>query len=243
MMTPGILCVIPARLKSTRLARKLLQPIEGKPLLYHTWKAATDCRLFSRVVIAVDDPELEVVARSFGAEAMMTSTEHTCGTERVAEVARKVSASLIVNLQADEPLITESALATLTAAMSDGDSPCWTLASPMTEEEARQTSVVKVVTRADGTALYFSRSLVPYPRNPVTEFLKHLGVYGYTAEGLEAWVRLPASALEQAESLEQLRILEAGFAIRVVRTEGEFVAVDTEADLWRARALIRLRTL
>jgi len=242
-MPPTTLCVIPARLRSTRLEKKLLQPIEGKPLLYYPWKAATDARFFHRVIIAVDDPELETAARSFGAETMMTSPKHSCGTERVAEVARKIPADFIVNLQADETLMTAEALRSLTSAMTRGkDGLYWTLAAPIGIEEARRPSVVKVVTRADGSALYFSRSLIPYPRAEVAQFLKHLGVYGYTAAGLETWVRRPPSPLEQAESLEQLRVMEAGLSIRVVTVQGEFVAVDTEEDLWRARTLIRLRS-
>ncbi|MHA2621259.1 MAG: 3-deoxy-manno-octulosonate cytidylyltransferase [bacterium JZ-2024 1] len=242
-MPPNILCVIPARLRSTRLERKLLQSIEGKPLLYHTYRAALRSGVFFRTIIAVDDEELWNIAASFGAEVMMTSINHTCGTERVAEVARKIPSDLIVNLQADEPTISGEALRTLAREMSDTSGPFWTMACPVGVEEASRQSVVKVVVRHDGTALYFSRSLVPFPRTPVREFLKHLGVYGYTQEGLQKWVNLPPSPLEKAESLEQLRVLEAGYPIRVVTVTGEFVAVDTEADLWRARALLRLRKM
>lgn len=235
------ICVIPARLESSRLPRKLLEPIEGKPLLYHTWKAAMGCEAFERVVIAVDHPELENVARAFGAKVMMTSQEHTCGTERVAEVARKVSCDLIVNLQADEPTMTREALKTLLAEMQASNGPYWTLANPISVEEALLPSVVKVVVKANGDALYFSRAPIPFPRSNRARYLKHLGVYGYTREGLDMWVSLPPSPLELAENLEQLRVLETGFPIRVIQVTGEFIAVDTVQDLWRVRTLFRLR--
>ncbi len=218
--------LIPARLESTRLRRKLLLSETGRPLLAHTVeralaaKAASEGRI-SRVIVAADDEVLCEAARTAGAEAVLTRTDHTSGTDRIAEVAAGIDEELIVNIQGDEPEV-EAAHVLAAACLLQGpyrEDPMGTLAYPIADETAfRDPNLVKVVVDRDGRALYFSRAPVPFPLERTLNGawgLAHIGLYVYRRDFLLRYSSLPTSALEQREKLEQLRALEAGERIRV----------------------------
>jgi 3-deoxy-manno-octulosonate cytidylyltransferase (CMP-KDO synthetase) len=245
----SVCCLIPARLESSRLPRKLLLSETGKPLIEHTWEAARASSAIDEVIIATDSPEIATVVRKFGGRVEMTG-EHTSGTDRIAEVVRRscADASLIVNLQGDEPEIDPADLDALIRILRDG--PHWemaTLATPITDPHIlTDPSCVKVVRAIDGRALYFSRAAVPYARDGSPEdwlqsqtytlespWLLHLGVYAYRREFLMAFTEWPPSRLEQLEKLEQLRALEAGATIQVGIVPRASVGIDTREDYAR----------
>jgi 3-deoxy-manno-octulosonate cytidylyltransferase (CMP-KDO synthetase) len=234
----GALAVIPARLGSTRLPRKVLLRETGKYLVQHVWERVRRARSVGRVVIATDDEQVRAACLGFGAECMMTSPRHGSGTDRVAEVARRLRAKRIVNVQGDEPEADPGAIDRVIDALDEAELS--TLATPLLEDAANPNRVKVVLDRA-GFALYFSRSLIPHPREPLLQPLLHLGVYGYRSSALARWVSLPPSALERTEKLEQLRALEAGMRIRVVvRPTRWSGGIDTEADY---RAFVRRYSL
>jgi 3-deoxy-manno-octulosonate cytidylyltransferase (CMP-KDO synthetase) len=234
--------IIPARLGSTRLPRKALAEIAGRPMVAWVAERVLAARGLDEVVVATDAPEIADAARKAGARALMTSPACPSGTDRVAEAARSLGADLVLNIQGDEPLLPPDAVEALRDALADGASrgvPLATLARPLLPEEAALPQVVKVVRAEDGTALYFSRSLVPYPREAgCVEPLAHVGLYGYTAAALEALSRLAPTALERAEGLEQLRALGHGLRMAVRVGPWRTQAVDTAEDLARVRALM-----
>jgi 3-deoxy-manno-octulosonate cytidylyltransferase (CMP-KDO synthetase) len=245
-MSGATLAVIPARLGSTRLPRKPLHIIAGRPLVEWVWRRVTATPLFDRVVIATDSEEIAEHAVSFGAEVELTSPEHPSGTDRVAEVARRFpyrDYSIIVNVQGDEPFIDPAHLSDAIRLIRDEGWDIGTVAAKIgSREELRSPSVVKVVRRSDGGALYFSRSPIPFRRDgdPTPAdfsrgtYLRHLGVYAYRAEALQRWVELPEDELERFERLEQLRPLAAGLRIGVAVAEGADGGVDTLEDAERA---------
>ena len=208
--------------------------------------------LVDRVIVATDDERIEEAARGFGAEAIMTSPDHATGTERVAEAAAREDAEIVVNVQGDEPLIDPSAIDLAIAPLLVGDSaPMSTLQKRITDaRDLWDPNVVKVVTGRDGHAIYFSRSLIPFPRDAAgagakieglpegVAHFRHIGIYVYRRKFLLGYSRLPVGPLEQAEKLEQLRALENGYAIRVVETDYEAIGVDTPEDLERVRAMV-----
>lgn len=232
--------VIPARLASTRLPRKLLLRETGKSLLQHTCEAAAGSRLAKEVLVAVDDPELADEVDSFGGKWVMTSPDHPSGTDRVAEVARQLAPGILVNVQGDEPDIPGDAIDAVIQRLIDQPAlDVATLATPIrTREKLDDPACVKVVADAEGRALYFSRSPIPHPREwkesllsqqpPV--FWQHVGVYGYRSPFLEAIAKSAPSPLERVESLEQLRFLETGFRIGVVPIDRPLTGIDTPAD-------------
>jgi 3-deoxy-manno-octulosonate cytidylyltransferase (CMP-KDO synthetase) len=244
--------VIPARLGSTRLPRKPLHPLAGRPLIEWVWRRASGAGLFAEVVIATDSEEVAAVARGFGAVAELTSPDHPSGTDRVAEVvarARYRDYETIVNVQGDEPFIRLEQLAAAAELVRSGGWEVGTAASPIrTLEEWRDPSVVKVVRASDGGALYFSRAPIPFVRDrePTEEdlaggsFLRHVGIYAYRADALARWVALPVGELERFERLEQLRPLAAGIRIGVAEVDAADIGVDTPADAHAAD--LRLRT-
>ena len=237
--------VIPARLGSERLARKPLHVIAGRPLLEWVWRRVSRFQTLDHVVIATDSREVEAVCRSWGAEVELTSERHESGTERLGEVvARPAYAGydVIVNVQGDEPFIEEGHVAAAVALVRNGFD-IGTVAAPVRTMDAwRDPGVVKVTRRADGAALYFSRSPIPYTRDgePSVEalgaepYLRHIGVYAYRPDVLLGWSGLPASALESVERLEQLRALSAGLEIGVGMVSEAVGGVDTLADANRA---------
>ena len=252
----GVICVLPARLSSTRIPRKPLQDIAGRPLVEWAWRTAGRVKVFDRVVVATDSPEVGSVARGFGAEVVMTRTGHRSGTDRVEEAAEKLGAGdgdVLVNFQADEPFVD---VATVTAAVQraggrargEADPPdVVTLAAPIRDRrEWASPGVVKAVCAADGRALYFSRAQVPHVRDgepsfggPDPRFLRHIGVYALTRPALRRWASLEESRLEAVERLEQLRALEAGMRIHVELGPPTEPGVDLPADLERAERVLR----
>lgn len=243
-MAVRILAVIPARYASSRLPGKPLVEIDDRPMVQWVYEAAGRVPSVERVVVATDDERVAAAVAGFGGEAVMTSPTHPSGTDRVAEAARRIGAEIVVNLQGDEPLIdpqvveqvVEPLLAETAVQMS-------TLCTRLHDEaDWRDPNVVKVVRAANGDALYFSRAPIPHPREAMTlaafPVYKHLGLYVYRADFLDRLTQLPPSPLERVERLEQLRVLEAGFAIRVVETAHDSIGVDTPADLERVRALV-----
>jgi 3-deoxy-manno-octulosonate cytidylyltransferase (CMP-KDO synthetase) len=225
--------VIPARLGSTRLARKVLRDVAGKPLIVRVHDAARRSPDLADVLVATDAQEVVATCARFGAPAVMTSAEHPSGTDRVWEVAQSRAADVYVNIQGDEPLLTPRHVALLLAPFAEHpDTQVTTLKIRLGADEADNPSANKVVCAADGRALYFSKYAVPYDRDGrgVVRF-KHIGLYAYRRAALEAFHRLPPSPLELAEKLEQLRFLEHGVPITVVETDEPTIGVDTEADL------------
>ena len=234
-------CVIPARLESTRFPRKLLQQIDGKPLLQYVYENARQSKRAERVIVACDHKLLKEMVESFGGEAVLTSPTHTSGTERIAEVAKTLPCQFIVNLQGDEPLMPGEVIDQVVGVLQRDlscvmSTACVVKSDP---EEFRNPNVVKLTKDRSGTALYFSRSPIPHDRDGKSgNFYKHLGIYGYRREFLLQFSSLPASLLEQREKLEQLRVLENGYRIKVVETIHDSIGVDTEADFNLVKKLL-----
>ncbi len=222
--------MIPARFASSRFPGKSLAIIAGKPMLQHVYERASQARYLSKLIIATDDERIYKAARAFGAAVVMTRADHLSGTDRVAEAASGDTASVIVNIQGDEPLIDPSAIDAATLALlDDPDVPMATLKKAIEDpREINDPNVVKVVTNLAGDAIYFSRCAIPYERegpssrdNGRSVHYKHLGLYVYQRDFLLAYSGLPVGPLERMERLEQLRALENGHRIRVVETEYE----------------------
>jgi 3-deoxy-manno-octulosonate cytidylyltransferase (CMP-KDO synthetase) len=230
----GVAVVIPARYGATRLPGKPLAEIDGRPMIWYVWDSARRAELPSRVVVATDDERIATVVRGFGGEAVLTSPECASGTDRVAEAARGMDEAILINLQGDEPLMHPSVLDAVAAPLvADPGVLMSTAALP--QEDAGdyvRASVVKVVVDARGDALYFSRAPIPHYRDTGSgRYRKHLGIYGYRRDFLFRVASLPPSPLEEAERLEQLRVLQAGYRIRVVDVSYDSVGVDTPEDL------------
>jgi 3-deoxy-manno-octulosonate cytidylyltransferase (CMP-KDO synthetase) len=232
--------IIPARFGATRFPGKPLALLAGKPLICHVAERARRARGVARVAVATDDERIAAAARGCGAEAVMTGPAPS-GTDRVAEAARAMGPSdVVVNLQGDEPLIEPAAVEALLAAMDDAEVRMATLSRPLEAGEWERPHVVKVVTRENGDALYFSRAAIPHRRDGGQSALAraHVGMYAFRSAFLQQFTRLPPGRLEREESLEQLRALEHGHGIRVVETGYRGFGVDTPEDLERARALL-----
>jgi len=234
------IAVIPARLASTRLPRKMLREIAGKPLLGVVYEAVRTSPLLAEVIVATDSTEILDVCREHGWQARMTSTAHRSGTERVHEVSNQVSADVYINVQGDEPLTRAEHIATLLGVMENPDVQVGTLMTPAAEVDIPNPNAVKVVADACGRALYFSRAAIPFDRDGTRpRYFKHLGLYAYRKSALDRFVTLPESSLEKSERLEQLRFLENGMPIFVGETPYDSVGVDTDEDLQRVIAILR----
>ncbi len=238
-----ILCVIPARYASTRLPGKPLKDVAGKPMICRVYDRASQAKTLSGVVVATDDERILRAVEDHGGRAMMTAKDHPTGTDRLAEVAEAYpDVDLIINVQGDEPLIEPSLIDELGRAF-DGDAELQmaTVMTPMEDEaEQKNPNNVKVVTDKNGCALYFSRSLLPYPRNDAgTPVYKHIGIYAYRRDFLLAYAKMAPMPLERTESLEQLRALENGYKIKCIRTNARFVGVDTPEDLAKVNEIYR----
>ncbi len=238
-----VLCVIPARLGSSRLPNKPLQLLAGEPLVTRVARRVAELDVAERIVVASDAPEVIDRVRDAGIDAVLTGGQHLNGTERVAEVARMGEYGrfdVLVNVQGDEPFIERAAIRGAIDRVAEGDD-VGTVAAPLPPEQANEPARVKVVFDGAGRALYFSRAPIPHYRSPaerMPEYWQHLGVYAYTVEALERWVRLPPTPLELAEQLEQLRALEHGLSIGVARLDRPAPpGIDTVDDLQRAEAL------
>jgi 3-deoxy-manno-octulosonate cytidylyltransferase (CMP-KDO synthetase) len=240
----NILGVIPARLSSTRLPRKVLREIGGVPMVVYVFRRAQGCRLLSDLLVATDSDEVVAACHAHHVPAVMTSSAHRSGTDRVWEVSRARVADVYVNIQGDEPLVTTGHIETLVRPfLAEPDVQVTTLKIRATPEEVPTRTANKVVTNRHGDALYFSRLPIPCDRDGrgnVT-YWKHIGMYAYRRSALEAYHSLPPSSLEQAEQLEQLRLLEHGIPIRVLETREPTIGVDTEEDLKAVAALVASR--
>jgi 3-deoxy-manno-octulosonate cytidylyltransferase (CMP-KDO synthetase) len=237
---PEILAVIPARLASTRLPRKVLREIAGEPMLAWVYRAARACPLLHQVLIATDSDEVLAFARQHGLPAVLTPSDCASGTDRVHAVAQSIPADIYVNIQGDEPMLRPEHIEALLKPFDRNEVQISTLATPCSPGDVENPNAVKVVTAANGRALYFSRAAVPYDRDRQGSVatLKHLGLYAYRRAALQQFPALPPSALEAAEKLEQLRFLENGIDIYVAQTPYDTIGVDTEEDLRRVEAIL-----
>src|SRR6266550_4107002 len=240
-----VLGVIPARLASTRLSRKVLRTIAGRPMLAWVYEAATACPQLDRVVIATDSEEVANLCKQNNWPVQLTSTDLPSGTDRVHAIAQQIPADIYVNIQGDEPLLKPEHLTALLRPFAQPQVEVSTLKVLCTPENIANPNAVKVVTAADGRALYFSRATIPYDRDQARnnsappQYWKHIGLYAYRKSALQRFPTLPPSALEQTERLEQLRFLENGIDIHVEVTDFDTIGVDTEEDLHRVEALLR----
>jgi 3-deoxy-manno-octulosonate cytidylyltransferase (CMP-KDO synthetase) len=226
------IAVIPARLASTRLPRKMLREIAGIPLVGHVYKAVRSSPLLEDVIVATDADEILQVCRKNGWNARMTSRAHRSGTERVHEVSNSIPADIYVNVQGDEPMIRPEHIASLLGLVENPGVQVGTLATPASPEDVVNVHANKVVVDLAGRALYFSHATIPFDRDGAKpRYLKHLGIYGYRKAALDRFVALPESSLERIERLEQLRFLENGMDIHVAVTPYDSIGIDTEDDL------------
>ncbi len=236
--------VIPSRYGSTRLEGKPLKDICGKPMIQYVYELAQKAKNIDHVVVATDDMRIVSAVEAFGGQARMTSPDHKSGTDRVAEVASQESADIVVNIQGDEPLLDPRMIdEAVNPLLQDKTLMASTLCRQIENENAMHNpNVVKTVFDRNGNALYFSRSLIPYPRNPDGHAVfEHIGIYVFRHEFLMEFVSWPQTSLEMTESLEQLRILEHGIKLKVVATQYEFngLSVDTQEDLEAVRQIIQ----
>lgn len=243
--------IIPARYGSTRLPGKALRLIAGKPMIVRVLESCRGAAVLDSVIVATDDARIADAVRAAGGESVMTSPDHPSGTDRLAEAVQRMDCDIVVNIQGDQPfadpVMIEEAVAPL---LNDPGLPMSTVIHALhREEDLHDTSVVKTVIDLAGNALYFSRSLIPFPRQDVPHAVyEHVGLYVYRRDFLLRLAQMPPSPLEQVESLEQLRVLENGYRIRCVETQCEDhvfsgFSVDTEEDLQRAEAMLRERGL
>lgn len=239
-----VAAVIPARLASTRLDKKVLRPIAGMPMVGWVYRAALACPELDRVLIATDSEEVAAYANSEGWTAVMTSADLPSGTDRVHAVSQLVDAEIYVNIQGDEPLLRPEHISALLRPFSRaaGDRiEVTTVGTDCPPHDIANPNAVKVVTAPDGRALYFSRAAIPHHRDGGAGAMKHLGLYGYRRRALNRFAALPPSRLELIERLEQLRLLEDGIDIYVEECPFDTIGVDAEADLAAAERVLRQR--
>jgi 3-deoxy-manno-octulosonate cytidylyltransferase (CMP-KDO synthetase) len=238
------LAIIPARHASTRFPGKPLALIAGRPMIEHVWNRCQEAKVFDEVWVATDDERIRATVEGFGGRAVMTSPDCATGTDRVAEVARaRPDVDVWVNVQGDEPLVDPAALRVLAGLFQDASVRMGTLVRPLEADEAASPNVVKAVLALNGDALYFSRSLVPFVREPGTPVKRwgHIGLYGYRRDVLLSLAGLAPTPLEEAEKLEQLRALEHGITIRCAQVSWRTVAVDVPEDVAKVEAVMRER--
>jgi 3-deoxy-manno-octulosonate cytidylyltransferase (CMP-KDO synthetase) len=239
-----IVIVIPARYGSTRLQAKPLADIHGKPMIQWVYERSKRARGVSRVVVATDDSRIEQAVKKFGGEAVMTSPDLQSGTDRVAAVAREIPGDIYVNVQGDEPLIEPSAIEAGIELVASGRFPIGTVMTPLkSKDELLDPSVVKVIADKTDRAVYFSRHPIPYSRGPIPDrapyaSMRHVGLYVYSREALQKFTSLPASALEKAEVLEQLRAMDQGIPIGIKQVDFTSIGVDTPEDLEKVRKIL-----
>lgn len=256
-MMQGCVVVIPSRYASSRFPGKPLVTIAGRPMIQHVYERAQQARLVDTVLVATDDQRIADAVRAFGGEAVMTSSEHPTGTDRIAEVAAGLDCDIVVNVQGDEPCVAPEAIDAMVEPLrEDPELEMSTLAHPLHDiAEVLTPNVNKVVVDQKGNALYFSRSPIPYNRAAWPQAphvlaasgqslgvppgcMRHLGLYAYRRQFLLILAQLPQTPLEQLEQLEQLRVLENGYCIRVVPTAYDSVGVDVPADVERVERLL-----
>ena len=237
--------IIPARMGSMRFPGKVLADLGGKPVIQHVWENAMRSKADS-VTVAADDPRVEQAVKAFGGHVVMTKPSHPSGSDRVWEAAQSNDAELIVNVQGDEPFLPHEVIDDLIDAMHGPDAPAMgTVVLPCSRADiAANPNLPKVVLTTDDYALYFSRSMIPYLREggEETEVYRHWGIYAYRRETLAKFVSLPEGRLERCEKLEQLRALENGIRIKVIKTSFDSIGIDTPDDLVRAQEFLARRT-
>jgi len=245
-----LIIVIPARRGSSRFPSKVIHPILGKPLVVWVVEGASKCSWTDEIIVATDDNEIKSVVEAAGYKAVITRDDHPSGTDRVWEVAKSIDCDWILNLQGDEPLITGDVLDSLAGEVMDGnanDIEIVTLVRTLEPSEVMDPNRVKVVVDTNMNALYFSRSPIPHikPSDHISapEYLLHVGLYLYRRDILEKFVNLPQTPLELSEGLEQLRALENGIRIKCVKTDHEFLGVDTPPDVIRVETALRAREM
>lgn len=237
-----IIGVIPARYQSTRFAGKVLAEINGKPMIQHVYEQTKKCKWLKDVIIACDDPRVQQVADNFGATTVMTDPDHVSGSDRIVEAIKSVPCDMVINVQGDEPLIQASVINQLVDVMVHDDSLVMgtVIKAIQDKTDLDDPNVVKVVVNQRQEAMYFSRARIPYERNHEgLVYCKHLGIYAYTRDFLLEYSNMPKSKIELTESLEQLRVLDAGYKIKTVTTDIETIGVDTPADLIKVEQYMR----
>jgi len=233
--------IIPARYSSTRFEGKVLADISGKPMIQRVWERARQALLLEDLIIACDDEKVADAAREFGAKVILTAKGHASGTDRISEVVNPLDVRVIINIQADEPLIHPMMIDSVAAALLEDNNVSMATIMKKIEnpKELDDPNVVKVVVDKNNFALYFSRARIPYhaqnSKEPLPSYYKHIGLYGYTKDFLFFYKNLPVSHLEAIEALEQLRVLEEGIRIKVIETKYETIGVDTPEDLERVK--------
>jgi 3-deoxy-manno-octulosonate cytidylyltransferase (CMP-KDO synthetase) len=239
----NVIAIIPARYASTRFPAKALAMLGGKPIIQHVYERVLASNLFNNIVVATDHAAITDAVQAFGGKAIMTSDKHQSGSDRIAEAAKHFpNARLILNVQGDEPLIDTNSLADLIRVFKQDETvQMASLMTPISDSAMLSNpNIVKVVTDVNGNALYFSRSCIPFNRDADVGivYFRHIGVYAYRAETLARFVALPQSPLEKTEKLEQLRALENGISIRMVKTEYQGIGIDTPSDLKQMEELL-----
>ena len=239
-----IIAVIPARYASTRFHAKLMEDLGGKTVILRTYEAAKKSNLFDDVFVVTDSDLIYKEITSNGGKAIMSIKEHESGSDRIAEAVENMEVDIVVNMQGDEPFIDTAALEKLIEVYKNDTDKKVDLASLMCEikevAEINNPNNVKVVVNQDGFALYFSRSIIPYPReaNVGVRYMKHIGIYAFRKQALMDFYNLPMKSLEASEKLEQLRYLEFGKSIKMVETSHIGIGIDTKEDLEKARKLM-----
>lgn len=243
MLLMSCIIVIPARMGASRFPGKPLVDLLGKPMVQWVWEASVASNVADRIIVATPDDAIVEACKSFGAEAMITSLDHNTGTDRIAEVARAVPGDVYVNVQGDEPLIRPAAIAACAQPLiNDQSVQMASVYDDCPEEEFDNPATVKVVTDLAGDALYFSRFAIPFPRGNRTENVrKHIGLYAYRGEILQQFSSWKQTALELAETLEQLRFMEHGVKIRMAKAEASECAIDTPEQADYVRTILSAR--
>jgi len=240
---PLIMGVIPARYKSKRFPGKVLADISGKPMIQHVYERSKKSKLLNDVIVATDDTRIKRAVEKFNGNVVMTSKKHKSGSDRIAEVAKKLNADIIVNIQGDEPLINPKMIdQVVTPLLHDSNIYMSTLIRKITDpKDIKNPNIVKVVVDKNNFALYFSRSMIPY--QDVSESsgaYKHIGIYAYRKDFLLKFSKMKQSKLEKIEKLEQLRVLENGYKIKVVETNYNTISVDTPKDIKKVERTIKI---
>jgi len=246
-MSLNIIAVIPARYEASRFPAKLMQDLCGKPVIIRTYEATVATGLFNRVLVATDSALIYNEVLAHGGQAVMSTKQHDCGSDRIAEAVEHIAVDLVINVQGDEPFTNKEDLEKLIAVFKNDAQHKIALASLMhllhTQEDIENPNHVKVITNLAGNALYFSRSVIPYQRDTVvhTPVYKHIGIYAFRKEALLQFYRTPATPLELTEKIECIRYLEHGHSINMVITNRVSIGIDTQADLEKARLQWKLK--
>jgi len=240
-----VIGIIPARYSSTRFQGKVLADILGKPMIQRVWERAKQAAVLDDLIIACDDERVARVAEEFGAKVAFTAKAHACGTDRICEVINPLDVKIVINIQGDEPLIHPTMIDAVARALLDDSSISMATVMKNIEEPRviNDPNVVKVVVDKNNFAVYFSRSPIPFHAEEseikLPIYFKHIGLYGYTKDFLFIYKNLPASYLERVERLEQLRVLEEGFRIKVIETKYDTIGVDTPEDLEKVKEYLQ----